>query len=729
MAESERSPSSRESAADTWIPTASAIFVISVASLFLEMLLIRWIGTEVRIFAYLQNSILIACFLGLGLGSLTSRRHIALKQTLIPLVVLLTCLAIPFMRRGLGQTTELLGILNDFVFWGMVTSPDSSSTIIALVLGLGITFGILIFTVDMFVPLGRLVGRLIDTYPNTIWAYTMNVAGSLAGIWLFVALSWFYQPPAVWIAVLAILLLPFIWSRPHLRGTNVLLLLVVGLSVPAGRSSEAVEVAWSPYQKLTLVKGVNNGNGASAMPDYYTMKVNNVFFQNLVDLSNVAIGRTYRRQSESNGLTQFDFPLLLHPHVQKYLVVGSGTGNDIAAALRHGVREITAVEIDPAIISFGRKYHPEHPYDSASVRIVNDDARSFFTRTQEKFDVIAFGLLDSHTTTAMTNARLDSYVYTVESIDRAKELLADGGVLVVNFAAQRHFIVDRIAGTLRHVFGKEPIVFGTPDSINWSGIVFVSGNLPMARDQIALNPELQALVTGMQKSHPISLSYETNLTTDDWPYLYLEKPRIPVIYYLLAGLIVLVTIRSYYAWNAAGILAQWHLSHWHFFFLGAAFLLLEVQNISKASALLGNTWHVNAVIISGMLVMVLIANVLQLFYPRIPIGCVYFVLIATSVALYLLDFGRFASMPYFTRAVVVGSLTTLPVAFSGILFIRSFAATKRKDEALGANLFGGLTGGLLQTLTFVTGIKALLLVVAALYGCSILTRGRQSSLR
>ncbi len=44
------------------------IFLVSVLGLFLEMLLIRWIGTEIRIFAYLQNTILIVCFLGLGLG-------------------------------------------------------------------------------------------------------------------------------------------------------------------------------------------------------------------------------------------------------------------------------------------------------------------------------------------------------------------------------------------------------------------------------------------------------------------------------------------------------------------------------------------------------------------------------------------------------------------------------------------------------------------------------------
>jgi hypothetical protein len=62
--------------------------------------------------------------------------------------------------------------------------------------------------------------------------------------------------------------------------------------------------------------------------------------------------------------------------------------------------------------------------------------------------------------------------------------------------------------------------------------------------------------------------------------------------------------------------------------------------------------------------------------------------------------------------------------FSGIVFIRSFAAVENKSEALGANLIGALAGALLQSVTFVTGIKALLLIVAGLYFLSLLTKPR-----
>jgi hypothetical protein len=172
------------------------------------------------------------------------------------------------------------------------------------------------------------------------------------------------------------------------------------------------------------------------------------------------------------------------------------------------------------------------------------------------------------------------------------------------------------------------------------------------------------------------------------------------------------------------VVRGWDRSQTHFALLGAAFMLLEVQNISKASVVLGNTWVVNAVIISGILCMILLANALAAWVKALPVGVVYAGLVASCLGLYFLDLSRFGFLPYPTKAAIVGLLTSLPMLFSGIVFIRSFASAEQKDAAFGANLMGALVGGLLQTVTFVTGIKALLLIVAALYIAAMLTRPR-----
>lgn len=252
--------------------------------------------------------------------------------------------------------------------------------------------------------------------------------------------------------------------------------------------------------------------------------------------------------------------------------------------------------------------------------------------------------------------------------------------------------------------------------------MFVSGDLTTARKQIALDQRLTAFIKWSQEDLPLSLSYTTQVATDDWPYIYLQSARIPLLYYLLAGLIVLILLRSYRRWDAKGLAADWDRSNWHFFFLGAAFLLLEVQNVSKASVVLGNTWQVNAVIISGVLGMALLANLLTRWFPTIPLGPVYAALVGTCLALYFIDLAEFAFLPYPAKALIVGGLTTLPMLFSGIIFIRSFTAVSGKDAAIGANMIGSVVGALLQSVTFVIGIKALLLVVAALYCLSLLAR-------
>ena len=697
-----------------------AIFLISVLGLFLEMLLIRWIGTEIRIFAYLQNIILVVCFLGLGLGCFTSRQPIRFRQMLIPLFILMLMMAVPLIRSGLGTISELLSVLGDLVIWYSVPSGTFWTSLLYAMLGLALAYFVLILIVDVCVPIGRLLGRLMDDHPKTTWAYSVNIGGSLVGTWLFVLISFFYQPPLTWFVILAILTFFFLnRGSLHWRMNVALLLGVVVLSWFAGLEPQSLDVIWSPYQKLVL----STSNGVELPGENYEITVNNVGYQSMSDLSEVHITshpETY--PPEMVGLGQYDIPLLLHHNPQTYLIVGAGAGNDAAGGLRHGVGEITAVEIDPAIISLGRSYHPERPYSSPAVQLVNDDARSFFATSDGSFDVIAFGLLDSHTTTAMTNARLDHYVYTRESIEQAMSLLAPGGILVLSFEAQKPYIADRMATVLRDVFHEEPIAFRIPrTALGWGGVMFVAGDLATATEQISQNPRLAAYIDWLHQEYPVSLSYTTKVTTDDWPYVYLETPKVPVLYYLMTGLMALIFIRSYRRWRASGLLTRWGQPHWHFFFLGAAFLLLEVQSISKASVVLGNTWQVNAVIVSGVLAMALLANLVVHRLPTVPPIGAYTVLIVTCLALYFVDLAQFAFLPYVTKAVIVGGLTTMPMLFSGIIFIRSLTAVPEKDEALGANMIGALVGALVQSVTFVIGIKALLLVVAGLYGLSLLT--------
>src|SRR5438094_979873 len=476
------------------------LFLISVLALFMELLLIRWIGTEINIFAYLQNTILVVCFMGLGMGCLSSKQPIIIRNTLIPLCLLLFLMTFPLSRGSLQKISLLLASTGDLVAWSLPDVNTQFETVYFVRDVVAIMLGLMLLIWEMFIPLGRILGRLMDDHSKPIQAYSINIAGSLIGILGFAFLSAFYQPPLVWLLILVALLTYFTLKDHAYRRVNWMLLLGIAALVSFyHRDSMAIKTVWSPYQKLALTQ-----TKLPELPFYkYFVNVNNTWYQGIIDLRQSTIN-SYGQidPTEQQGYSQYDIPFLLHPNPQSVLIVGSGTGNDVAGALRHSVKHVTAVEIDPAIIDLGSTYHPEQPYHSPAVKIINDDARSFFTTSKKRYDIISFGLLDSHTTTAMTNARLDHYVYTRESIARAKELLADGGVMVLSFEATRPFIADRMATVLRHEFQQEPIVFHVPSSgYGWGGVLFIAGDLEVARQQIAKNPRLRVLIDHLQQAY------------------------------------------------------------------------------------------------------------------------------------------------------------------------------------------------------------------------------------
>lgn len=692
----------------------SHLALVSIYILFLELLIIRWIGTEVRIFAYLQNTVLVTCFLGLGVGCWASKKKIRLINSFLAQLAVVISFAIPQVRNTLGNISELLSSFSDFVIFSPWLTDNLMDAAANVSVGLALSFVLLLVIFEMFFPLGQILGRLFNEATSTLASYSVNIGGSLVGIWLFVLASYFSVPPVLWMLIATLFVLPLIPRFGNNAGLErKILALSVLLSYFAGLNPDALLTRWSPYQKLVLY----SKESKPEMKGEYLVNVNNASYQEIINLSKQNVdSRPDEFAPEHRGLGQYDIPFAFHPAPKKILIVGSGTGNDVAGALRHGAEEVVAVDIDPVIIEIGKAYHPERPYSSSKVRIVNDDARSYFATSNEKFDLILFGLLDSHTATSFTNTRLDHYVYTRESISRAKSLLSPGGVIVLSFYSVRWFITDRFATVMTEVFGTSPLVFKIPESgFGRGGVMFVDGDKNNISSQLQNNPGIRNGIEQWQRDFPIQIKGATKVATDDWPYIYLASPSIPYLYYVLAALMGLILVYCNNRYGLGQVISDWDRSSWHFFFMGAAFLLLEVQNISKASVVLGNTWDVNAVIISGVMTMILLSNYLVYQIPKFSVNIAYLGILAACIGLYLFDLASLSFLPYTQKALLVGGLTTLPMLFSGVVFIKSFMNVSKKDQAIGANLLGGIFGGLLQSITFVTGIKALLLIVAGLY--------------
>jgi hypothetical protein len=199
--------------------------------------------------------------------------------------------------------------------------------------------------------------------------------------------------------------------------------------------------------------------------------------------------------------------------------------------------------------------------------------------------------------------------------------------------------------------------------------------------------------------------------------LYLPQAKIPKLH-----LVVTLTILAVVGFAARRMFVGQTGFDWHFFALGAAFLLLEVQTVSRATLLFGMTWVVNAIVISTVLVMILLSNLVESRWPKLPHWFIVAGLGVTVAQLALVPLSWFNGLTGVAKLVAASAFLTAPVFFAGLIFIRSFATCPDKAQALGSNLIGALVGGLLESLSFLTGIRALVLVVGLFYALAVWLR-------
>jgi spermidine synthase len=704
------------------------LLVISAAGLFLELLMIRWISSEISIFAYFKNFVLIACFLGFGLGAYLCRKPINLLATLAPMVyfALLIKLPWPALRELVRRITALLGSTTEVDVWGVPTLPWGAQAISSLAVALAIVIPMFALLSIAFIPIGQATARLMEGARDGILGYSVNIAGSLLGILLYTVLCLFYQPPAAWFAVAGLLLfMGFRTKRLRIAALAVTAFAVFMVSLPDSNATvEEIMVPgldttnghteWSPYQKLHYAETKYRGETVA-----YQLMTNDNWYQYVVNLSDRFIlthGELF--SGVAPEWNAYNMPYHFYRNPPAVLVLGAGMGNDVAAALRNGAGRVTAVEIDPMIIQLGKRLHPEHPYADPRVTIVNDDARAYMQNGSDRFDLITFSLLDSHTTSShYSNIRIDNYVYTLEALTAAKKLLTPDGVMVVKFQVAKPFIAGRLKSTLTTVFGVEPVQFGVDQSFNASpGTFFVSGN----QQRIAAAIQEPGLKHHIETHADVPLA-SARITTDSWPFFYQRAPGLPssviIISFVLAAVCWLLMKRASVPVNEI---------QWQFFFLGAGFMLMESQIVSRMALLFGTTWLVNSITIFGVLLLIVSANMLERAGLRIPTRAAYIGLFASLLVAYIVPVSDLLAESHALR--IAGAIAVLcgPVFFASIIFIRTFAAAGFAGTALGSNLFGALVGGLLESLSMWAGLRPLLFLAAGLYFLAYVASRKQT---
>jgi len=691
------------------------LFLFSAVALYAEVVLIRWMAAEIRMFAYLKNFALLGAFLGLGLGMMKGED--GFRRQRAPWLLIALVLILVFSPQ-LHLTRLFFPDPGIYQWGGSLLSPSLVAAVRATP-GLGTIFrhvpdvlvpwllgaaallvgiALLGLVVAIFFEFGCWIGALLATVNPPLTAYTLNLVGSLAGTLFYAVLVFFALPPWVWV----IPIFACLWYVSANRHRDVwIFAAAIGLCLFAGWNSR---VHWSPYYRIDL-----RPLGATS----YTLSVDYDFHQDMLDLS--ANGRE-KNSTLSDAQRYYDFPFGIVPACRRALVVGAGSGNDVAAALRAGCSQVDAVEIDPTIAKLGQALHPERPYKSTSVRRIINDGRAYFHQVRgagEKYDLIVFGLVDSQTAlSVMSSLRLEFFLYSVESFQEALSLLDPRrGVLVVGFSVGwKDWVAQRIANSLQLASGQTPLIVKTADYVGALSYV-VGPGLEFARSRVEGNRQVQDRT--LQYTHT-----DIRPVRDDWPFLYYNPRRLPVVY--LCSLLLLLSggallVRRVLKKANRGLPAP---LDWPMFFMGSAFVLVETKNLSQLSILFGSTWITNAVVFSSIFVMAILANLVVGRTAVASLPTLYGFLGGALVLSYLVPFSALTVFPPVLRAMLGGGITALPVLFSSLIFAKLFEKTRRADIALGSNVLGGLFGGATEALTIFTGIKAMALIAILVYAVS-----------
>ena len=658
------------------------LFLISSLGLFLQMACIRWLPSQVQILAYYTNLVLLAAFLGLGVGYLLVPRKFKFIY-IFPLVLsfmMLMCFILS--KAEVGHSTNI-------EFWQTVISPKFSIPLKWLI---PLFFILVAF---LFIPLGKQTGALFDVL-EPISAYSINILGSVCGIIVYSLLSYNLLPPLWLFGSFMVIYLYFIYTRTSKVFFIVTAVLFVSILLWINYNDRGT--FWSPYYKIRL----STLNKQSTWNDGFNLTVNNDYHQMALNLSNDKV-------KKDKGLWEwanlYELPFKLKNNIDDALIVGAGTGNDVSGAIRQKVKHIDAVDIDPLIIKIGKKHHPELPYSNKNVSVIVDDARSYFKKTDKKYDVIVFGFLDSHQLfSSMSSLRLDTYVYTVESIKEAKKLLKPDGIISLTFCVTKPWIGNRLARIMEEATGKEPIMVSSGKEPN--GFTYIYSEQPLDLKSMREYDILSPSVFGTK---------QVMSSKDDWPFFYLKTRSIPADYWMFILFILIISIIFVSFTGSLGI-GRFQPS---FFFLGAGFLLFETKSITHMSLLFGSTWIVNSAVFIAIFVTVLIANLFVLKIKVNNLKKYYFLLFIAFAVNYFFPIHLILSYGLIIKFISAGILIGLPIFFSGVIFVTKFKNSSQRSIAMGSNLIGAMLGGVMEYSSMIIGFKNLTFLIVIFYVASM----------
>ena len=214
-----------------WLDKRTQLAFASFLMLFAELALIRWTAANNVYVTNATNFVLLASFLGIGLGFLNARSNRDFVRWAPLALVLLVAfvLAFPVILATLSGPHPYQGL------FGTQALPRPVSLAVIFVLSTAVMAGF-----------GQAVARLFVTF-EPLKAYRLDIFGSIVGTAAFTLLSFLELPPVAWGVIaaggLALLLGRSARWWQYAAAALVVIMLAIESAVPHQQ--------WSPYYKIS----------------------------------------------------------------------------------------------------------------------------------------------------------------------------------------------------------------------------------------------------------------------------------------------------------------------------------------------------------------------------------------------------------------------------------------------------------------------------------------------
>src|ERR671923_2485223 len=402
--------------------------------------------------------------------------------------------------------------------------------------------------------------------------------------------------------------------------------------------SKIVKTQWNSFSRIDVVEG--GGNASEGL-------VAKVFIDGGAGTNIISWdGNTESRQELSTWMQYLPFKMMQDP---KVLVIGSGGGRDVVAALVSSSKDVTSVEINPIIYETVKSYGDRagNVYSHEYVRSHVDEGRSFITRSAEKYDIIYVPFVDTWASVSSGGLSVsENFLYTVEGFQQYYDHLTDRGKIVTV-----RWLIDapRFISTFTKVLEQNGVpqdqvyrhlIMVTSESytqdpsvtmVIFSKAPFTDEEIKFLSQSFSQYEYKPILVPGQIMREPYSalLNGQINLdqfysmfntkvypVTDDNPYfLSFEKPlprAVEVLLYASFGIVAIFLLVPF-AWmkqrgkeeevlgvNKSEIGTATVIPY--FAALGMGFILIELALLQKLILLMGNPTMTFALLLFTLLI-------------------------------------------------------------------------------------------------------------------------------